>query len=120
MATKDRWIPVADVPVGLVLPFSQLRAVPLSGGRVQLQKLEVDQWKDITDECHLMLVKSQQSSGYYAAIRVNEGDFQGTKTIARFGFPIGDNQWWVCKSGYKIEKVPDGTISFRIFKKAVA
>lgn len=67
-------------------------------------------WIDITNSCDTVLKKSQASSGYYCAI------VHDKKLVAACGFgqpPI------ILNGKYKIERVPDGNVSFRVFMKNV-
>jgi hypothetical protein len=79
--------------------------VVLLNGEVVVERKAIE--RDVTDECTAEIRKSKSSEGYYIAL-VHEG-----KAIIAFG--LDENSKYIIRSnGYRLEKSPDGHVSFRI------
>ncbi len=124
-------VPIIGVPATKVPVNAVLRAVPLQElgdfeekQTLIMMEIDVPEWMDVSNRITIALTKSKSSSGYYVALWDNpehslpvmigrigyHGHILGTDRSFGFG-PV------ITKKGYKIEKVPDGTISFKIFKQ---
>ncbi len=119
-------VPIMGVPASKVPANAVLRAVPLKGlgdfedqQTMIMMEINVKEWEDISSRITTAFTKSQSSSGHYVAlwdnpehslpVMIGRLGYDGPNGLSSFG-PV------ITKKGYKIEKAPDATISFKIFK----
>ena len=98
-------------------PDVPTRILPHSGGFLEIQQLEdVEEWIDVSMECYTELIKSQSSSGWYITLKHS---YKGQDVrVAVLGLSPNNRVRMESPNGnYKIEKVPDGRISFKVLMK---
>jgi len=67
---------------------------------------KVSEWEDITWECYSRLSPRKDGGGLYVEVR------HGCEVVAIMGMSTA-----IAKPGYKLEKAPGATFSFRAYKK---
>ena len=121
MKTKIVWKRISDLNDCSVYFKSEdlpIRFVRAPGGAFYLEvETVVPLERDITDYCGVKLVKSRSSSGWYIQVYYNQGIGNMVK-VGIVGLPDGlhKDSNSLSNRGYRIEKCPDSTLSFKVFK----